>query len=503
MADKDRKRRRDRDSGVGDSPEQAGRQQPPPPPEELPPARLEPIPEVSTHREGARYRSDSSDSDDQVGELHPPRVQVRPGGPLADPDLELAESLADLAVLPDPEVVVEPEPIDIDFHIENTMDAAQFQQFMNDFGTRMTAMVNAIPGPAGGGGGAGGAAGAQGGQIQSVITFSGEDSRDPKVWLSGIEMLATAYHWNDATIAQVAKSRCTDTANRWVNTQKILGLEMNYYVTHATDAANNPQAKGFRDQFLSRFKTTVQSVAATEALQNLSLKPNEDVRTFFDRIVSSIDTKNYTYTDDQKKDPAYIAGRNSDIAAFFSAGLPEDWRTLCQAGVPPANKEEWLERAVRIQAVKKDKHHNVSVVDSQQQQQQQQSGAAKNGNADKKDPIEELRKEVAALRFNRGRGGRGNRAGGRGGGRGRGRGAQGGNGSCYGCGEQGHHVLGCPHLPLEERIKKAEAFLARQKGRGGGRGRGTQGRGGRAGARNEHTYSIEDNDEEEEEYQGN
>ena len=489
------KRRRERDSGVGDSPEQAQRPQPQPP--------LEPLLEREEHRATPQYRSDTSDSDgSQVG-LPQPRVQARPAGPLADPDLELAPAVADLAVVADPEVVDIPEPIEIDNY--TVMDADQFNQFLTQFGTRMDNVVAAIPGA--GGPGAAGPAGANGGQIQSVVTFSGDDGKDPKIWLSGIEMLATAYKWNDATIAQVAKSRCTDTANRWVNSQKILGLNMDYYETHATDAAGNPARKGFKAQFLARFKTTIQSVAATEALQNLTLKNNEDVRTFFDRIVFSVDLKNYSWTEQQKTTAEYIAGRNADIMAFFSAGLPEEMRTLCQAGVPPSTANEWLERAVRLQAAKKDKHHGVHVVDGATggvsgNDVTQTGGASTKNQSDRKDPIEELRKEVAALRAFRGKGGnrQGRGRGDRGGGRG---GRGGGRGACFGCNDQGHQVLGCPKLSLEERIKKAEAFLARQKNRGGGRGgRGTQGRGGDKGG-NRDAYTIESTEDEYEAYQGN
>ena len=510
------KRRRERDSGVGDSPEQEARPQPPPP------ARLPTVPEEAGHRDPPRDQSDTSDSeDDQVGLLQPPRVQVRPQGPLADPDSELAGNLAALEVLPDPEVVIHPQPIEIDIDPVAVMDAAQFNTFMDRFGERMNDVVGAIP-AGGGGGGAGGAAahGAQGGQIQSVIPFSGEDTKDPKIWLNSIEMLATAYHWNDATIAEVAKSRCTDTANKWVTSQKILGLKMDYYKTHATDAAANPEENGFKAQFLSRFKTTVQSVAATEALQGLQLKSGEDVRTFFDRCIESIDIKNYVWTDVQKQTPEYIRGRNADIMAFFSAGLPDELRTLCQAGVPPETKEDWLQRAIRIQGAKKDKHHGVHAVEGQVPDGESRGEDNKsNGNHQKKakepsDPVEELRKEVAALRASRGRGFRnfrgrgfrGDRGGNRGGFfrggffRGRGRGRGGSNGGCFHCHEP-HQVLGCPHLSLEERIQKAEAFLARQRGgRGRGRGRGTEGRGGH---RAEHAYSIEDHEDDYEAYQEN
>lgn len=293
-----------------------------------------------------------------------------------------------------------------------------------------------------------------GSQLSALNDYNGDPHKDIDVWLEQMDNFARQFQWNDANTAAAAKAKLTDKAAFWLASQR--KMNRHYPAWNAGDAAADPTK--LRLALRKRFKPTVTAVEATAAIIGLKQKENEAVQEFYDRVCWAVDRKNYKILD--KTTEAYRDSRDSDVFAFFGAGLKEKIASIAMSGgEPPDTHEALLERAVTIE-ITHEKSKGVFSVEGAT------GGEPEVQTEKEKDEIKELTKQVAALTKMMNRGGRG----------GRGRGGRGRGGRCYRCQETGHFVRNCP-----QPAKTNEGRGGHQRGRGNDRGGGQRGGGQRGG----------------------
>lgn len=290
-----------------------------------------------------------------------------------------------------------------------------------------------------------------GGQLSAINEFSGDPKKDIDVWLEQIDNFATQFQWTDANTAAAAKAKLTDKAAFWLASQRKMNKT---YPRWKTGDGAVAEAEKLRVALRKRFKPTVTAVEATQAIIGLKQKENETVQEFYDRVVWAVDRKNYKILD--KTTDAYQESRDSDIFAFFGAGLKEKIATIAMSGGDaPDTHEALLERAVTIE-ISHEKGRGVFAIEGSEGTAE---GAAGGQPEPAKDELKELTKQVAALTKMMGKRGRG------------GRGRGGNNGKCHRCQQTGHFVRNCPQ-PATNNPTRGGA------NRGGRGGQGNQSRGG-------------------------
>jgi len=251
----------------------------------------------------------------------------------------------------------------------------------------------------------------QGSQLTSIPLFSGDDSSNYELWEKCIENAQVSYIWTDTQTACAVKSRLTGLASKY-----LLALEKMYKpgLNRWTEGVENLQ-EYLRNNYMPR----VSRVAAGEAVTGLIQRPKETVSDFFARVVNAMDKKNYATTD--KTTPAYLDQFKADLYTFFSCGLKDEIRKVIFAN--PS-----LETAA------------VSAAKSEPSMMEEM-----------KKEIEALKKKLNKPPSGNGRGRGGGRGGSRGG-RGRGRGGKGTSSTsdkCFYCDNIGHWERDC-------RIKKRD-----------------------------------------------
>jgi len=151
----------------------------------------------------------------------------------------------------------------------------------------------------------------QGSQINQLPVFSGKSDQDVEVWIRQAEGVAAMFGWNDAQTASAAKIKMADEAAYWLQA----------CVYSGTVYAAWAGANGLRTGLLGRFVVQINALAAVDAVSKLTQMSSESVGRFYDRCVITLNKKNFTYTEAQKRDAAYKTQFQVDLFVFFSAGL--------------------------------------------------------------------------------------------------------------------------------------------------------------------------------------
>lgn len=285
-----------------------------------------------------------------------------------------------------------------------------------------------------------------GSQLGAVSVYAGDPKQDIDIWLEQIDNFKTQFQWSDAATASAAKAKLTDKAAFWLSSQRKMNKLFPLWNTGV-------EGGRLRKALRLRFKPTVTAVEATAAVAGLKQKENETVQEFYDRVIWAVDTKNYKTVD--KTTAEYATARDSDIFAFFGAGMKEKIISLAMSGGnPPDTHEELLTRSVNIETSYDKRQYRTNEVTTSGE-----DGATGGATTGPLDEIKELKKQIAALtktvgtkRHNR----------------------------CYRCNQPGHFVRDCTEPPREG------GGGGRGRGRGGGKGRGGRGGGQNPNKSNEH-----------------
>lgn len=332
----------------------------------------------------------------------------------------------------DEEVPEEEEAEQVGVPVENVLEIAGifnfedalFQLFANEQGQIMANQAS------------------KGSQLSAIPEFNGDPSKDIELWCELVDNFKIQFRWSDQVTASAAKARLTGKAAFWLSTQAKMGNK--YPKWDVLDANANPpellEILKLKTALTTRFKPAVTAIEATAAVTKLNQKENESVREFYDRVLWAVDLKNYNC---DKAADAYISHRDSDIYAYFSAGLKEKIiATAMSGGDPPATHATLLNRAATIELAM-EKTKQIAMVTASPGEESVSGN--RDGLEETVPNLADLAKQVAALSL---------------------QGANRGNMKCHRCNKEGHFIRNCPDPP-----RRNQGF------RGGRRGRAARSRG--------------------------
>ena len=264
-----------------------------------------------------------------------------------------------------------------------------------------------------------------GADLNAIPTFSGDNKVDAEVWINGFSMAAEAFQWKKDSYQQMAAMKFVGDAAIWLEGE----VKMRNFPAKAgrEDAQDFNAWEMFVHRFLKRWKPQQEPLQATEAIMNLRQASGEGVLAFLDRVVLSVDKKNWQATDRTSAD--YIAMRDADLFSFGAAGIRTDVRKIILSSTkPPTNFKELKAAAVNAETALRAQHTINEVEEKETEEKKEESSE-----------IAMLRKEIEALKSS--------------------------NVICYKCGQRGHIRKQCKN--------QGQGGQQRQGPRGGrGRGRG-------------------------------
>ena len=274
----------------------------------------------------------------------------------------------------------------------------------------------------------------QGSQLTAIPLFTGDPSSDIEVWISALDRARVTFDWSMEATSGAAKSRLSESAAVWLQSQSVQGNE---YAAWDTDA-------GFRKALRNRFKLTLNAMTAVDAITGLQQRSKETTDQFYDRVGVALDKKNYSYTAAQKAGDEYKATFLVDVLVMFCAGLKTEIREMSMQGYNPPTTAEQLRVAARnVEAQLRKKNEVVATLSSNVEVATEKSAAAA-AVAAAADPMEALEKKVHALSSDFGRFRGNSRGRGSGGSRGRGSGGPNNpNNRCFNCDKPGHFSRQC------------------------------------------------------------
>ena len=273
-----------------------------------------------------------------------------------------------------------------------------------------------------------------GSQVNSIEKYDGEEGFKAETWCSIVDRAKTQYGWNDEQTAANAKQRLTGPALVWITAQEKVGPVHTQWLT-------------LRPAIIKRFYPTVSDLAATDAVTELKLKPNETCGMFYDRVLLSVDK---LFHRQPNRNAATMETFKAIVFSLFAAGLPPTMRThALGSDKPPTTPEALLEAACAIEAQTRSRGqliasvtpadtHNPSLEDENNHQNDPPSNVPPQ--------VDEITQAViAALKPKRF------------------------SGKCYYCDKEGHMARHCFRKQREE---GGQAGRGRGRGRGCGRGKG-------------------------------
>ena len=260
-----------------------------------------------------------------------------------------------------------------------------------------------------------------GADLNAIPSFNGDGKVDAELWLAGFKTAAKAFQWKDEAHQQMAAMKFVGDAAIWLEGE----TKMRNFPCVRDAAADYSPWEVFEKMFLGRWKPQQEPLQATEAIMNLRQASGESVLTFLDRVVLSVEKKNWQTTD--RTAASYIAMRDADLFNFGAAGIRTDIRKVILSNPkPPATFKELKAAAVNAETALRAQHtiNEVEVMETGGQQKEEISEIAL------------LKKEIETLKAN--------------------------NIVCYKCGQRGHIRKNC----------KSQGQGGQRQGQRGGRGRG-------------------------------
>ena len=265
-----------------------------------------------------------------------------------------------------------------------------------------------------------------GADLNAIPSFNGDGKVDAELWLTGFKTAAKAFQWKEEAHQQMAAMKLIGDAAIWLDGESKM---RNFPCQRDADGGYSAW-EVFEKMFLGRWKPQQEPLQATEAIMNLRQASGEAVLTFLDRVVLSVEKKNWQATD--RTAASYIAMRDADLFNFGAAGIRTDIRKVILSNPkPPATFKELKAAAVNAETALR-AQHTINEIDAMETGEQQKEEVSE---------IALLKKEIETLKAN--------------------------NIVCYKCGQRGHIRKNCK--------SQGNQGGPRQGQRGGrGRGRGQQ-----------------------------
>ena len=141
----------------------------------------------------------------------------------------------------------------------------------------------------------------KGNEITAISLFSGAAGEDAEIWIKKVERCGKTFNWKDECKAGAACLRLSDAAEAWVESNTRQGV----------DLTAKPW-EDFKKLFINRFKPLPDAIKAAECVMDLQQKDSETIGAFYDRVLISMDKKNFSYSAEDKTQKAYTDARDAD-----------------------------------------------------------------------------------------------------------------------------------------------------------------------------------------------
>ena len=179
-----------------------------------------------------------------------------------------------------------------------------------------------------------------GAQVSVIPEFEGEESIDTDSWLRAVDQAQTVYGWDSERTAAAARLRLRKHALRWIESVEEQGTKYERWET-------------FRPAIRKRFYPTINEIAASDAVMNLTMQPSETCSQFMDRVVLATYKMHHKIPQDSpiRRDANFIAAIEDEIYALFSRGLSQSVREIVfGAEVPPKTVAGLLDACKAIES---------------------------------------------------------------------------------------------------------------------------------------------------------
>jgi hypothetical protein len=258
---------------------------------------------------------------------------------------------------------------------------------------------------------------ANGNQIALLPTFDEEMGSDVDMWIPVLLLMARQFNWIDAVItpeqntrlASVAKNKLIGKAAFWLETERRGGAETDIWDSIPAVAVPHRPARtctGLKDGLIAMFKVDISQLEATEAVMDLTMKPNETINVFYVRLKWAMEVKNHSISLEDKALAPYIEDRDRDLFTFFLAGIPSKYWEFAMSGEKPPNDPTTLrKRCAQLEAMQSRSKRIAALTTETNKEKEEES------------PIDLLTKEIAALKSEL---------------------------KCFNCQKKGHFASSCP-----------------------------------------------------------
>ena len=221
--------------------------------------------------------------------------------------------------------------------------------------------------------------GIPGSQLTAAREFAGKQGDDVEIWTAHIDRCKTTFDWSEARTAQIALNKITDTAAKWAEAQRSLGVEFANWADLKT-------------AITKRFKAEISDATAAMAMSELQQLQSESVSDFYDRCVLAMKKKNHRIDAALKANNDFKKAVNTDLFVFFGGGLKKHIRnaTICSSA-PPENIEKLLEAAKRVE-LQTETRDRLYLLDDELEKKRDE------GTKNLCDQVAALTEEIAALK---------------------------------------------------------------------------------------------------------
>jgi hypothetical protein len=194
---------------------------------------------------------------------------------------------------------------------------------------------------------------ANGNQIALLPTFDGEMGSNVDMWIAVLLRMARQFNWIDTVftaeqntrLASVAKNKLIGKSAFWLDTERRGGAETDIWDSiPAVAVPPRPARIGLKDGLIAMFKVDISQLEATEAVMDLTMKPNETINVFYVRVKWAMEVKNHSISLEDKAQAPYIEDRDRDLFTFFLAGVPSKYREFAMSGENPPNDPTTLRK---------------------------------------------------------------------------------------------------------------------------------------------------------------